>query len=117
MTPTQTIALAIAILVADKLADWLLARKRGVAKPSAPFVIVAATKFVMPPPIDKTRAPGSGRAPFIGFRIQDALLAGVDELAERRGVNRSEVVREALAAYLDSEVVDAEIVAEEAISA
>jgi Arc/MetJ-type ribon-helix-helix transcriptional regulator len=44
-----------------------------------------------------------GHAPRVSFRVPPAYVAGMDELAARRGVKRSEVLRLALAELLDRE--------------
>ncbi len=41
---------------------------------------------------------------FIGLRFNESLVASVDELAAKRSMNRSALVREALRFYLEQEV-------------
>ncbi len=45
----------------------------------------------------------AGHAPRVTFRVPPGVIAGVDEVAARRGVKRSELVRLALVELLDRE--------------
>ena len=53
-------------------------------------------------------AVSKGTAPLVNFRLTDAVAADLDAEAARRGITRSEAIREALAEWLaDSQAVSA----------
>jgi hypothetical protein len=56
------------------------------------------------PPLNTHR---TGIAPTVGLRIRDDHLAAIDRHAASKGITRAEVLRRAVAMFLDSEDVTA----------
>lgn len=54
-------------------------------------------------PLTPNHAPGSGRAPRVTARFSADAIAAVDRLAERRGLERSAILRAAVEAYLENQ--------------